>query len=186
MRCRLSWVKISAGRGSLLFALVLACAPSSSSTAVATPAREQGAASSAFVEAHNRLRRKHCAPPLRWSAKVAASAQRWADHLRGRGCRVLEHSRGAYGENLAAGTSGMLTPERVVEMWYAEKKDYPWRRGGFSMSTGHFTQVVWKETSDLGCAQAQCAGLDVWVCQYDRPGNVEGEYARNVAPEGCK
>jgi hypothetical protein len=59
------------------------------------------------------------------------------------------------------------------------------------MSTGHFTQLVWRATTELGCARAQCGGIDVVVCQYDPPGNVEDPqqdhalYRQNVAPEGC-
>jgi uncharacterized protein YkwD len=137
----------------------------------------------ALVEAHNRLRAKHCAPPLEWSKKIAASAQKWAGHLH-QIC-ALQHSGGQYGENLAAGTSGMLDENRVVSMWYDESKHYNYKSGGFSMKTGHFTQVVWKETRALGCAKTSCNGLDVWVCQYDPPGNVEGFYRGNVAAPTC-
>src|SRR5258707_15304116 len=94
----------------------------------------------AVVAAQNRLRAKHCAPPLSWSAKVAASAQRWANSIRDRGC-ALGHSGGPYGENLAAGTSGMLDAAAVVGMWYDEIKHFNFRSGGFSMKTGPFPQV---------------------------------------------
>jgi uncharacterized protein YkwD len=131
------------------------------------------------------LRAQHCAPPLTWSPKVAASAQAWADHLRGRGC-ALEHSGGRYGENLAAGTAGLLTPAAVTGMWYDESKRYSFAHGGFSMSTGHFTQLVWRDTRAVGCGVASCGGMDVWVCQYDPPGNVEGQYRENVLAKGCR
>ena len=58
--------------------------------------------------------------------------------------------------------------------------------GGFSMKTGHFTQVVWRGTTAVGCGRSQCNGLDVWICQYDPPGNVEGQYRDNVRPTGCR
>jgi pathogenesis-related protein 1 len=137
-----------------------------------------------LLEAHNRLRAKHCAPPLSWSPKVAASAQKWANTLRDRGC-MLGHSGGQYGENLAAGTEGAMDAAQVVGMWYEEIKRYSFRRGGFSMKTGHFTQVVWRETTQVGCGHSRCNGLDVWICQYDPPGNVEGQYRQNVLPVGC-
>jgi uncharacterized protein YkwD len=136
----------------------------------------------ALLDAHNQLRKKQCAPPLRWSPKLAASAEKWAATLRKRGC-MLQHSGGEYGENLAAGTRGTLGPERVVAMWYDEVKHYNFKSGGFSMKTGHFTQVVWQQTSQLGCAKASCDGLELWVCQYDPPGNVQGQYRENV---GCR
>jgi pathogenesis-related protein 1 len=137
--------------------------------------------SKAWLEAHNRLRAKQCAPALAWSTKVAASAQKWADKLKKGGCG-LQHSGGEYGENLAAGTAGMLDAARVTGMWYDEVKRYNFRSGGFSMQTGHFTQLAWRGTTHLGCARASCDGIDVWVCQYDPPGNVQGQYRDNV---GC-
>lgn len=140
----------------------------------------------ALVAAHNRVRARHCAPPLRWSAKVAASAQAWADTIRDRGCALGHSGNPKYGENLAAGTSGLLDADAVVGMWYDELKKFNFRSGGFSMKTGHFTQVVWRGTREVGCGKSQCNGLDVWICQYDPPGNVEGQYRDNVRPLGCK
>src|SRR6516225_6041744 len=113
----------------VLLVCALACLPGSPSIARAKP----GASAidiGALVDAHNRARAKHCAPPLKWSAKVASSAQKWANTLRDRGC-VLGHSGGAYGENLAAGTAGTLDASGVVGMWYGEVAQYSFRRGGF-------------------------------------------------------
>ena len=71
-------------------------------------------------------------------------------------------------------------------MWYAEVRGFDFRRGGFSMETGHFTQVVWAATERVGCGVAQCNGMDVWVCNYDPPGNLEGAYRDNVRPTSCR
>jgi uncharacterized protein YkwD len=152
---------------------------------VASAALGKSVDGKAFVDAHNQVRAKHCAPPLEWSSKVAASAQKWADTLRSRGC-AFAHSGGQYGENLAAGTAGTMSPESVVGMWYDEGKHYSFRSGGFSMKTGHFTQVVWRATTHVGCGHTQCNGMDLYVCQYDPPGNVEGGYKDNVKPAGCR
>lgn len=155
----------------------------------AAPARGSRAApvgdAGAWVDAHNRLRAKHCAGPLTWSAKLAAVAQRWANALRDRGC-MFGHSNGSYGENLAAGTSGTLDPATVVKMWYDEVADYRFPDGGFSMKTGHFTQLVWRGTSQVGCGRSQCKGMDIWVCEYNPAGNWEGQYRDNVRPRGCR
>lgn len=138
----------------------------------------------ALLDAHNRRRAEHCAPPLAWSSELAAHAQAWADSLRARGC-AFEHSRSDYGENLAGGTSGTLDGEAVTDMWYRESAQYDYRRGRFSMRTGHFTQLVWTATQRVGCGVTQCNGMDVWVCNYDPPGNVEGAYRENVRPRSC-
>ena len=138
-----------------------------------------------WVAAHNEYRKKHCAPPLTWSAELAKAAQAWADHLKKADC-AFEHSRTRYGENLAGGTSGALDPASSVEMWYREVDKYDFKRGGFSMDTGHFTQLVWAATQHVGCGMTTCKGLDIIVCNYDPPGNVEGAYRNNVKPTGCK
>jgi uncharacterized protein YkwD len=138
-----------------------------------------------LVAAHNQYRAKHCAQPLTWSPKLAQVAQQWANSLRDQGCKFA-HSGGSYGENLAAGTTGAMDPESVVAMWYDEVKGYSFQQPGFSMQTGHFTQVVWRSTTQLGCGMAQCKGNDIWVCEYDPPGNWEGRYKQEVLPAGCK
>jgi uncharacterized protein YkwD len=153
----------------------------------AEPAARQPAGSIAqrFVDAHNKARAQHCAAPLTWSTKLAAAAQKWADALRDQGC-TFGHSGGPYGENLAAGTIGALDPESTVAFWYDEIKQYKFPDGGFSMKTGHFTQLVWRGTKQVGCGHSQCKGNDIWVCEYDPPGNWDGEYRTNVLPKGCR
>lgn len=151
----------------------------------ARPAAKPAGDADAFLRAHNGYRAKHCAAPLTWSSKLAGLAQRWANSLRDKGC-AFGHSNGSTGENLAAGTSGTLDPEAVVKMWYDEVALYKFPNGGFSMKTGHFTQVVWRGTTQVGCGRSQCNGMDIFVCEYDPAGNWEGQYRENVLPVGCK
>lgn len=139
-----------------------------------------------FIDAHNEVRAKHCAGPLTWSKKLADIAQNWANTLKSKGC-VFGHSPGAkYGENLAAGTEGALDPTSTVAMWYDEIKLYKFPNGGFSAKTGHFTQVVWQSTQQVGCGHVTCNGNDIYVCNYDPPGNWEGQYRQQVLPASCK
>ena len=138
-----------------------------------------------MVAAHNAVRANYCAAPLTWSPKIAAVAQRWADHLAASNCGFF-HSQTDYGENLAAGTIGYVDAKGAVEMWADEAKLYDFKHQGFSMQTGHFTQVVWKGTREVGCGSSQCNGNQIWVCNYDPAGNVEGQYEINVMPPSCK
>lgn len=137
----------------------------------------------AILEAHNRVRAQHCARPLTWSDDLARTAQDWATSLRDNGCG-FEHSDTAYGENLAAGTD--LSPENAVELWYQEASKYSFKRPGFSMATGHFTQMVWLATRSIGCGFSECQGMRLWVCHYDPPGNVLSLFPDNVLPTTCK
>ncbi len=139
----------------------------------------------ALLAAHNGYRERHCAPPLAWSEHLADIAEQWADVLLSRDC-ALEHSEHRYGENLAAGTAGALDAERVVALWYDEIELYEFDDPGFAFETGHFTQVVWAETDELGCAVASCPGMDLWVCNYAPPGNVLDAFEDNVLPDSCE
>jgi uncharacterized protein YkwD len=163
--------------------LVEAPAPVVAVPAAAT--RPKGVAQ-VLVAEHNRYRAKHCAPPLAWSPELAAVAQKWADALKAKGCMFGHSNNSKYGENLAAGTTGAMPAEAVVAMWYDEVAKYSFKRPGFSMETGHFTQLVWTDTRSLGCGMAQCNGMDVWVCNYDPPGNWDGQYPEHVLPTSCK
>merc|ERR1719265_1961810 len=79
------------------------------------------------------------------------------------------------GENLAMGSTA--TGTRGVDMWYDEIKLTP---GGsvssFSSGTGHYTQVVWRETTDLGCGVYK----SLLNCQYGVGGNMGGQFSQNV------
>jgi hypothetical protein len=177
----------------LVLLLLVACGPTAAKKSPTTStttssddseASEPTAEARPILDAHNRFRADHCAPPLEWSDKLAAAAQDWANQLRDAGC-AFEHSQSSYGENLAGGSTGYLPPEDAVAMWYREIDGYDFGGGGFSMETGHFTQLVWRDTRRLGCGMSQCNGMDIWVCEYDPPGNVEGEYREQVLPTGC-
>lgn len=139
----------------------------------------------AILDAHNALRAQHWAAPLVWSDTVAQAAKAWVDRLAARGC-VLQHSETNYGENISGGSASTQSPEQVANLWYRERDAYDFARGGFSMRTGHFTQVVWRGSERLGCASATCGGdMRLWVCNYDPPGNMQGDFQRNVLPTTC-
>ncbi len=137
-----------------------------------------------LLAAHNEYREKHCASPLTWSDELAEVASAWAEELRDRGC-PLAHSDHESGENLAAGSIGALDAERVVKLWYEEVELYDFADPGFEFETGHFTQLVWTGTRELGCARSSCPDIDLWVCNYAPAGNTLGEFEASVLPLSC-
>ncbi|XP_042277182.1 uncharacterized protein glipr2 [Thunnus maccoyii] len=140
-----------------------------------------------FLETHNAYRAKHGAQPLTYNSELNAAAQKWADHLLQTGSN--EHSKS--GENIFNMSSSAplkLTGKEAVESWYNEIEKYNWSRPGFSGSTGHFTQVVWKESTELGVGLATDGKKVFVVGQYRPPGNMTmpGYFEKNVLPQGSK
>lgn len=69
---------------------------------------------------------------------------------------------------------------RAVDAWYNEITDYNFNNPGFSMGTGHFTQVVWKSSKSVGCGCAPKDNSMYCTCNYDPPGNIAGQFEANV------
>ncbi len=142
--------------------------------------------SSSMVAAHNKWRSEVGVPDIKWSDALAKTAQLWADKLKSKGC-ALKHNQGSsYGENLykagpimwSDGTKELqsVTPQRVVDSWRKEKQNYNYKDNSCSGVCGHYTQVIWKNTKEVGCGMAICNDKSqVWVCDYNPPGNFIGE-----------
>jgi len=137
-----------------------------------------------ILAAHNAYRNDVGSVPLTYSATLAAGARTWAGHVAGTG--VLEHSTCGYGENIAAAwPAGSLSWTDVVDMWGAEKKYFIYGPFGDGSSTtghwydvGHYTQIVWDTTTEVGCGKATnvSQNAEYFVCQYNPPGNYRGRY----------
>lgn len=133
-----------------------------------------------ILVAHNYYRRELGLPDLVWSDKVAESAQTWANYLAA--TETFEHSQGSvYGENLWRGTADASSQREMVDAWGSEKENFVFgtfpdvfRKGDWT-SVGHYTQIIWKNTTEVGCGLASGGGNDILVCQYNPPGNYEGE-----------
>ncbi len=131
-----------------------------------------------WLQAHNQKRTLHGVPSVTWSATVAASTQAYANTC------PSGHSSSGYGENLTW-ANYIMSLQSVVDGWYNEEPLYDYNNPGFSFATGHFTQVVWKGTTQIGCGyRTGCGGTwpNVWMCQYNPAGNVIEHFAANVFP----
>ena len=117
-------------------------------------------------------------------AEDAAQALEYARDLARTG--RFEHSpsstRQGQGENLWAGTPSAFTFEQMSGAWIDEKRFYQHARFPFVSTTGnwqdvgHYTQIIWRDTTRLGCGLATGSGRDYLVCRYAPPGNVSGQF----------
>jgi hypothetical protein len=60
----------------------------------------------------------------------------------------------------------------VVDAWYNEVNSYHFNKPGWSILAGHFTAMVWKDTTKIGCAVNKKCTWETFICQYSPPGNV--------------
>ena len=167
-----------------------------------------------MLKAHNELRGQYCGSPLTWSCDLAADAKTYAE-----ACKCGHGNPPGIGENLAARSA---VPDKYPagtdrqafdDTWACEKDLYDFNKpvivGGFKHNclpppagegvNGHFTQVVWKSTKEVGCGRARCPIVDKdcnvikpesyethWVCRYGPGGNDPDQLAQNVQkPPAC-
>ncbi|CAI5977698.1 unnamed protein product [Closterium sp. NIES-65] len=112
-----------------------------------------------------------------------ATAQEWANELASKGCPLEHGGAEGLGQNLYWLSPAALTPQEdrgAVQSWVEEKADWtpsPIPDGcADGKMCGHYTQVVWRDTTHVGCASAQCPdGSGMWVCDYSPPGNFVGQ-----------
>jgi len=147
-----------------------------------------------LLAAHNAERARFGLKPLVWNAKLAEHAKKWSQSLAV--SDMMEHSvaaaDGGEGENLWFGTKGDYTPEEMVGFFIDEGKMF--KRGVFpDVSTtgrwedvGHYTQLIWQDTREMGCAITSNARRDVLVCRYLPAGNTVGQPVFDYAARAPK
>ncbi|MFC4230275.1 CAP family protein [Parasediminibacterium paludis] len=138
------------------------------------------------LQHHNNIREKVGSPALVWNQQLAAYAQQWADYLANNNHCTMKHrdhpgeGDKAYGENIFWGSSSdYYKPMDASLSWYGEIKFFKYQRLNDNnwYKTGHYTQMVWKDTKEMGVGVAVCpnGGLIV-VANYYPAGNVMTQY----------
>ncbi|KAI8642105.1 CAP domain-containing protein [Parasitella parasitica] len=143
------------------------------------------------LETHNKIRKEHKVEPLVWDDELAKHAKRWANTC------VWHHSNDTrpYGDKCGENISyGQPSISAAIAEWHdLEVNDYNFGTGESKNGNEirHFTQVVWRKTQKVGCAQHYCDNdpdtnkdLDgnFYVCNYYPQGNIRTAeaYTHNV------
>jgi hypothetical protein len=137
-----------------------------------------------LLAAHNRERSTVAVPLLQWDADLARGASTWAEHLSRSG--KFEHSpddsrQEPIGENIWGGTPHVYMPENMVGLWIAEKRQFKAgtfpnnSRSGRLEDVTHYTQLIWRRTTHVGCGGSFAGKEEVIVCRYRTAGNVYGQ-----------
>ncbi len=149
------------------------------------------------INTHNDFRNKHKLPPLTWSYELTKYAQQWVNHLaQTKNCTMTHRPddetspfQQINGENLywssaleyEDGTRKVenITAKEIIETWASEEDFYNYETNTCmdDADCGHYTQIVWHETKEVGCAIAVCEDKSqVWACNYSPRGNYLGEW----------
>ena len=131
-----------------------------------------------MLDLHNQERESLGLEPLQWSDELAEGAQKWAANMAFR--NQASHSGSGHGENIWFGPNGSATVEEMFAMWLNEKANFiadqpvPENCTVAWENCGHYSQIVWSQSSQIGCAMAVSVDTDYVVCRYDPAGNVAG------------
>ncbi|KAJ3597734.1 hypothetical protein NHX12_001251 [Muraenolepis orangiensis] len=152
-----------------------------------------------IVEVHNSYRRSVQPPAanmlkMTYDDDVAASAQQWLDSC------IIDHGPPStrlidgyeMGENLLKSTYNLKWDE-VIALWHAEVANFQFPNISTNgKEIGHYTQVVWNSSYQVGCGVTKCGEAYFYGCQYYRAGNYIAwdPYQRGppcaACPESCE
>ena len=137
---------------------------------------------------HNYLRAQHQVGKLTRLSDLESLAQTWAEKVAAD--KKLDHSSDKYngnhiGQNLFSGPLNSTLGTYLVDYWYSEYPKYDFNNPDWTPEAGHFTQIVWKATTYLGCgAKYNADEYRVYVCcNYFPAGNYLNQFAKNVFPK---
>ena len=138
---------------------------------------------------HNELRKLHSSPELKINKQLNIIAQKYAEYLASK--NKFQHSKNKYndenlGENLYCCSGTILNGNEMTEEWYNEIEDYDFNKHEKSenINCGHFTQVIWNGSKEVGFGGAM-SKKGVWygVANYYPAGNILGDFEKNILKE---
>jgi pathogenesis-related protein 1 len=141
-----------------------------------------------MVNAHNKYRKEVGIADIKWSSELAKTAQAYANKQKANKCKMKHSGTKGLGENIYWASAITysnkkskpqdITPTKVTDSWGSEKANYSYDSNTCASGKvcGHYTQIVWSNTTEVGCGMALCSdNSQFWVCNYTPPGNYRGQ-----------
>ena len=132
---------------------------------------------------HNKYRKKHNAERLELSVRLSENAKKRILQLE-KGLvdinSALDDNDNELGENLYISTKNDFNIEKVCEIWYNEKNKYNFDLNTYQKGTGHFTQMIWKESQEVGFGYLNNNGKIYFLALYSPAGNELFKFKENV------
>ena len=121
----------------------------------------------------------HGSPPLRLNNELCDQAEKYLNEiLETNNIIGSELYKGEIlGENIFI-YNGEKTPEEICEIWYNENLYY--KLNNFQIDAGHFSQMIWKNTKEVGFSFIFDKNKSCGVALYYPAGNILGEFKANV------
>ena len=139
------------------------------------------------LKLHNRYRNIHHSPPLTLNKDLCIIAKHYSEKLFQNNKKNIEYSFGKYkgkdmGENIFMCEGKEANAEMAINEWYNEIKNFDFEKD-YQKGTEHFTQIVWKDTKEVGFGISNKGNKYFVVANYFPPGNFLGQYKVNVLEE---
>ena len=138
-----------------------------------------------ILEFHNKLRKTYNLPELKLNDYLSALAENYAKKLMStqnyNSFQPNIYNGVCVGENVVISKSN--NAENIFKYWSEEGVDYNFEKKHFSKEKSHFTQIIWKETTDIGIGffNDQINNNNCTVVLYYPPGNIFGDFEKNVS-----
>jgi hypothetical protein len=134
----------------------------------------------AILAEHNKLRAEIGVPPLRWSDKLAQGATQWARTIAALN-RIQYSGAPGVGENVGVSWADNASLGQLIGIWTKEKGLFQpglfpqVSRNGDAYAVLHYTQMIWRDTTEVGCGVATSGKSNYLVCRYTPQGNFIGQ-----------
>ena len=139
----------------------------------------------AFFE-HNRKREIHNSTKLKLSEDLCKKAKNKILKLIEKDDDefIYDEDEEELGENLFISYQGPVDAKTICNSWYNEKNKYDFSKNKYQKGTGHFTQMIWKESKKVGFGWDTSKNNKFYFLAYYYPaGNEIGKFNQNVLVE---